>query len=313
MRSEKLKIVASCLGEYRVAGDEALFFCPFCKHHKHKLSVNVTSNVYKCWICDSSGKNIRRLIRKFGNYDHINEWDRVTGHHDINDFDSVFFNNNDEPVAEKVMLPTEFKTLVRKKHMVTTQPAVNYLNNRGISTEDILKWKMGYCSSGDYAGRIIIPSFDLNGYVNYFIARSYDGSWLRYKNPPASRDIVFNELYLDWNDDIVLVEGVFDAIVAGNAVPILGSTLNHNTALFAKIVSNSPRVYIALDSDAAIKERKIIKNLLQYDIEVYKIDTSDIEDVGSISKKEFAERKKAAIRIEDTSYILNDALSSIRL
>ena len=136
---------------------------------------------------------------------------------------------------------------------------------------------------------------------------------MRYKNPQASRDIVFNELYLDWDDDVILVEGVFDAIVAGNAIPILGSTLNRGTKLFARLVQESPRVYLALDSDASAKERKIIKNLLQYDMEVYKIDTTGIEDVGAMTKKEFAERKATATRVEDSSYILNEALSSIRI
>ena len=136
---------------------------------------------------------------------------------------------------------------------------------------------------------------------------------MRYKNPQASRDIVFNELYLDWDDDVVLVEGVFDAIIAGNAIPILGSTLNRNTKLFSRLVSESPKIYLALDSDAATKERKIIKNLLQYDMELYKIDTTGIEDVGAMTKKEFAARKAAATRIEDSSYILNDALSSIQI
>ena len=56
----------------------------------------------------------------------------------------------------------------------------------------------------------------MEGYVNYYVARPYDSSWPRYKNPPASRNIAFNELYIDWNKDLVIVEGTFDAIVAGN-------------------------------------------------------------------------------------------------
>jgi len=314
MHKEKLKIVASCLGEYRIAGDETLFYCPFCKHHKHKLSVNVRANVYKCWICDARGKNVRRLVRKFGNYAQVTEWDRITGRHDVTDFDSIFGDALPEAEAvQRVSLPDEFRTLARKNLSPATRPVLNYLQARGIGKDEILKWKIGYCPSGEYAGRILIPSFDMDGYVNYFIARAYDGAWMRYKNPPASRDIVFNELYLDWDEDIIIVEGVFDAIVAGNAVPILGSTLNHNTTLFARLVKESPRVYIALDSDASYKERKIIKSLLQYDMEVYKIDTSGIEDIGAISKEEFAARKSAAQRIEDSSYILSDALSSVRV
>ena len=314
MHREKLKIVASCLGEYRTTGDETLFYCPFCKHHKHKLSVNIRANVYKCWICDASGKNLRRLIRKFGKPAAVSEWDRLTGRHDISDFDTIFLDEEKSPdIIQRVDLPDEFRTLTQKTLSPATFPALNYLRSRGINKNEILEWKIGYCSSGEYAGRILVPSFDMSGYVNYFIARAYNGAWLRYKNPAASRDIVFNELYLDWNKDVVLVEGVFDAIIAGNAVPVLGSTLNRNTELFARLVSENPRIYLALDSDAANKERKIIKNLLQYDMEVYKIDTSDIEDIGAISKEEFAARKAAAKRIEDSSYILSDALASVRI
>ena len=314
MYKEKLKIVASCLGEYRTAGDETLFYCPFCKHHKPKLSVNIRANVYKCWICDASGKNVRRLLRKFGNYGLLADWDRISGRHDVNDFDNIFSTNDEKDVIlQRVSLPEEFRTLTKSTLSPATLPAVNYLRVRGIGKSEILDWKIGYCPSGEYAGRIVIPSFDAEGYVNYFIARSYDGAYYRYKNPQASKDIVFNELYLDWDSDVIIVEGVFDAIVAGNAVPLLGSTLNPGTNLFGRLVSKSPTVYLALDSDVSYKERKILKSLLQYDIEVYKIDTSGVEDVGAMTKQQFAERKTAAIKVGDDSYILNDALSSIRI
>lgn len=313
MYQEKLRIIASCLGSYRMSGDEALFHCPFCKHHKPKMSVNINSNVYKCWICDARGKNVRRLIRKFSNYAMLAEWDRISGRHDVNDFDNLFAEEDDDIIIQRVNLPEEFQTLTKDTLSPATLPAMNYLKARGITKAEILKWKIGYCASGEYAGRIVIPSFDTEGYVNYFIARTYNGAWLRYKNPQASRDIVFNELYLDWDKDVVLVEGVFDAIVAGNAIPLLGSILNSGAGLFARLVEESPVVYLALDSDAAAKERKILKKLLQYDLEVYKIDTNDIEDVGAITTEQFEERKNTAIKVEDQGYLLSNAVSSIRI
>ena len=58
---------------------------------------------------------------------------------------------------------------------------------------------------------------------------------------------------------------------AGNAVPILGSTLRSSSdPLLRKIVWNDTPVYVALDPDAAAKERRIIEMLLRYDIELYK-------------------------------------------
>ena len=90
---------------------------------------------------------------------------------------------------------------------------MKYLHSRGVTKADILRWKIGFCFDGEYRNRIIIPSFDEDGDCSYFIARSYTGDSYKYKNPRASKDIVFNDLFIDWNKDLVLVEGVFDALV----------------------------------------------------------------------------------------------------
>ncbi len=188
---------------------------------------------------------------------------------------------------------------------------MNYLQKRGLTREDIIRWKVGFCFSGEYRNRIIVPSFNDDGDVSYFIARSYNGDSYKYKNPRASKDITFNELYINWNKDLIMVEGVFDAMVAGNAVPILGSTLRKGTDLLRQIVKNDTPIYIALDPDAAAKERKIIKTLLEYDIELYKIDVSGYEDVGSMPKSVFQERKNNAVFIDNDDYLLLDLLSAV--
>jgi hypothetical protein len=122
---------------------------------------------------------------------------------------------------------------------------------------------------------------------------------------------VFNELFINWNKDLILVEGVFDALVAGNAVPILGSTLRRGSDLLRQIVRNDTPIYIALDPDAADKERRIIKMLLEYDIELYKIDVSGYEDVGAMTKEVFEERKNNATFIDGDNYLLVNLLSAI--
>ena len=109
----------------------------------------------------------------------------------------------------------------------------------------------------------------------------------------------------------MLVEGAFDALVAGNAVPILGSTLRKGSDLLRRIVRNDTPIYMALDPDAAAKERRIIKTLLEYDIELYKIDVSGYDDVGSMSREIFEERKNNASFIDPDNYLLLDLLSAI--
>jgi DNA primase len=122
----------------------------------------------------------------------------------------------------KIELPQEFVSLANKNLPLSANRALRYLKERGITQEQIVRWKMGFCYDGEYGGRIIVPSFGTSGYPNYFIARSYVGHNMKYKNPRSSKNVVFNDLFTNWNDDLVIVEGVFDAINAGNAVPILG-------------------------------------------------------------------------------------------
>ena len=310
---EAKKILHEIFGNYTDKGSEILFRCPVCNHHKRKFSVNVDKAVYKCWICDYRGRNIRRLVRRFGNYIQLQSWDQLSDRSDIERFADLFMDGFSEQIETKttVDIPEEFITLTHSCVPATGKYAMKYLKSRGISNSDIVKWKIGYCFNGEYRNRIVIPSFDEDGDCNYFIARSYNGDSFKYKNPKASKDIIFNELFIDWNKDLVLVEGVFDALVAGNAVPILGSTLRSGSKLLRKIVRNDTPIYIALDPDAADKERRIIKMLLEYDIELYKVDVTGYEDVGSMPRNIFNERKNNASLIDRDNYLLLDLLSAV--
>ena len=101
--------------------------------------------------------------------------------------------------VENLFLPDEFISLASKSLPALHRLILlNYLKSRGITKQDIVRWKIGYCSSGKYEGRIIFPSFDLDGKLNYFVGRSYIGDWKRYLNPPIKNDIVFNHLYIDF-------------------------------------------------------------------------------------------------------------------
>ena len=312
-KKEAKKILNEIFGRYIDKGTELLFTCPVCNHHKRKFSINLDKAVYKCWVCDYRGHNIRRLVRRFGSYLQLQSWEELSDRSDLEKFSDLFMEGFREEniVKTTIPIPEEFVSLTQENTPATGTYAMKYLTSRGVSKQDILKWKIGYCFNGQYRNRIIVPSFDEDGDCNYFIARSYSGDSYKYKNPMASKDIIFNELFIDWNSDLVLVEGVFDALVAGNAVPILGSTLRSESKLLRKIVWNDTPIYIALDPDAAAKERRIIEMLLRYDIELYKIDVSGYEDVGSMPKDIFQQRKSNATFIDRDNYLLLDLLSAV--
>jgi len=297
MSERKLRIIKDFLGSYYKVKDEHLFYCPKCKHHRQKLSLNFDKNVFKCWVCDYLGKDIGHLIYSYGNPDHKQQWKTLVGVVDFSEVDT-------EKEIIEVSLPEEFITLTGKEINPLSIPSRKYLKSRGLTRDDVVWWKIGYCPDGDYKQRIIIPSFDTKGNLNYFIARSYtSGEWQKYCNPPAEKDFIFNELYLDWDKDITIVEGVFDAIVAGNAIPLLGSTLRENSYIFQKIVDKCKKIYIALDSDVQAKEAKISKLLLSYGVDVYRINTSGFGDVGEMDKETFQARKKTASFVSLDNYL----------
>jgi len=297
---EKLSIITGFLGKSYKSNNEHLFQCPFCKHHKRKFSVNIQRGVYKCWVCDEKGRNLYRLVRKFGSQKDRESWKAFSGEEtDLNAFGNLFEEEEDDNFEQIIEMPPNFHTLTGNVHF---RVPLQYLEKRGISRKDILKWKIGFCSDGPFKGRIIIPSFNENGDLNYFIARTFTDEYRRYKNPPVSRDIVFNELYVDFDKEVTIVEGAFDAVKADNAVPILGSTIRETSRLFKKIVQNNTPVLLALDPDAKYKANNIKRLFFKYGIEVRELQYDDERDVGDMSKEEVEKLSQDApvIREEDS-------------
>jgi len=309
---EKRKILTDILGSYHRKGNEHLYHCPYCKHHKKKMSVNFANGFFKCWVCDVRGKNIYRMIRKFGNYQQRQRWLQLDGRLDLADFDKIYKEINEiqeEPTCE---LPKQLISLCNKRLPRSSKKALDYLYSRGISDDQIKLWKIGYCTEGRYGGRIIIPSFNQNGDPNFFIARSYVGHRMKYLNPRTTKDIIFNELMVDWDEPVTIVEGAFDAIVAGTqSIPILGSTLRPQSRLFQALAINDTPVYIGLDQDAEKKASWMIKKMIEYDMEVYKIDTSSVEDVGSMTPRQFENAKDRAQPIDPDYFFFDKLLNAI--
>lgn len=305
-RERKLKILNRVLGSPYIRGAEALYHCPSCDHHKKKLSINIDKNVFKCWVCDWSGKNVYRIVRSHGSLNDRYEWKSFQQEVEIENFSDKLFGQSEKTAEQEIDLPDQFVSLANKRLPATSLYPLNYLKSRGIDKKTIIKWKIGYCPSGPYGGRILIPSFNKNGDINYFVSRAYDRNWKKYMNPDISKDIIFNYPYLDFDEDMVIVEGVFDAMKAGdNSVPLLGSTLNENSKLFSKIVKNDTPVYLALDPDAHKKTNKLVSLFLKYDVEVRLVNVAPFSDVGEMTNEEFMGRKQTAVLLNNENYLLS--------
>ena len=78
-----------------MVGEEYLFNCPFCKHHKPKLSINLDKGA-KCWVCNWASPRIFRIIKRLGNRQQKDEWRELEGTLDINEFSEELFEDKKE-------------------------------------------------------------------------------------------------------------------------------------------------------------------------------------------------------------------------
>ena len=223
------------------------FNCPVCDddRNKHNLEVNYIDNVYKCWACgDSEGTHgsLGKIFDKYGNKKQKKLYNVLKPETVV----------KREKKKKELKLPESF-TLFKDSSQVypVRRQAMNYLKSRGITDEMIEKFGIGFCDKGDHAGRIVIPSYNKKGELNYYIARSWNPmSRAKYKNPEAEKDkIIFWENLIDWKKDIYLVEGAFDGLFLDNPIPMLGKHMSE--LLFETIYKNAKaNVIICLDGDA---------------------------------------------------------------
>lgn len=229
-------------------GNEQAHHCPFCHHHKKKLQINLETQQWHCWVCDSKGKRIQSLLRKLQV-----DSSKLKKIYEIYGDDYVVYSNDSEEEKIELRLPNEFQSLLNEPKGLNPmfRKVKEYAKSRKITREDIIRYNIGYCESGIYGGRIIIPSYDGNNRLNYFIARSiFEEEKFKYKNPPVSKNIIMFENQINWNEPITLVEGVFDAMaVKRNTIPLLGKFIPKklNESIYTKGVKN---INILLDTDA---------------------------------------------------------------
>ena len=156
-----------------------------------------------------------------------------------------------------------------------------------MTQKDLLYFKLGAVTKGRYRRRVIIPSFDSSGVLNYYTARGIDTDVIRkYLNPKVKRsEIIFNEINIDWKRELTLVEGPFDLIKSNeNATCLLGSSLSEHHELFKKIVANRTPVVLALDPDAIKKTHDIAAILARFDVSVRILKFNNFSDVGEMPK-----------------------------
>lgn len=302
--SDKLKFIQRVFGTYRVSRDgrNVDVRCPICApSDKTKLKLSILTEedeerclACHCWTCGYRSRTLWKLIMQYGSQELLFEYrDRFLP-------ESMRRKTyiDDEKPKEKLTLPKDFRLLATSS---TRDPDVlaikKYLYfDRGLTEDDLWFYKIGYSNQSKWFRRAIFPSFDRDGELNHYVGRTIDKRVRpKYETPEGDRHhVIFNEINLDWSRQVILCEGVFDMVKCGeNAVPLLGSDLNVESALFNAIVANRTPVALAMDADMKVKKTpKIAQKLMDYNIDVVIVNVPT--DPGDMSKKDFRAALKAS-------------------
>lgn len=301
-------LLESVLGKGKpTTKDNISFYCPFCHHSKRKLEVNLSLQHWHCWVCNAAGKKLITLFRKL-NVDR----DKTAKLYDLLEDGTLSTKQIIQQSTTDVQLPDEFKPLwVSNEISPEFRNAFAYLKRRGVSIFDIIKYRIGYCEEGLYAGKIIIPSFDKDGNLNYFVGRGYyKDDQHKHKNPNVNKNIIGFELFINWELPVILVEGAFDAIaIKRNAIPLFGKTIND--ALRTKIIDmNVQDIYICLDKDARTQALETANYFMSKGIRVYFVDLEQ-KDPSEIGFKRIQEIIKKTSQINESDLFAKTLINSL--
>lgn len=304
--SQKYELLVKLLGpgDMDRRGANAQFWCPYCKHpdpKKRKLAVRLSDGVVHCWVCNRSARSPARLAPIYGAYDLVASLQEVFGDGGQVAKGSV------EPEPEAVVtLPDDFELAADCLERGTRDPdkfaALRYLELRGVDASTMRYARLGLSNRSVNRRRVLFPSFDADGALNYVTARAIDErTTFRYFNTDRERSsIVFNEADVSWSRELTLVEGPFDllACCGTNAAPMLGSWIDEKHALFNRVATHRTPVVLAFDPDAGKKQEQVARRLLRYDVKVRVVDWSghppdaDPSKVGRAAFRAMVKRAK---------------------
>ena len=305
MKEDLLKrLLESILGGSKSArgGDEAVFTCPSCNHHKKKLTFNLASQKFQCWVCGYKGHRAFQLLKKAGA--------PGAAFGALKEIDNQY--NFKQQVKQKVDANTlQFPhgvTPIMSSSAILSKHALHYLDQRGITQQDVVKYDLHYCEEGPLRNMVVIPSYDKDGFLNYYVGRSFDkNAYIKHKLASSTKDIIGFEMYINWDLPVILCEGAFDAMaIKRNAIPLFGKKLS--TTLMKKIIkSNVEKIYLALDEDALKDAFNHAETFMSYGKQVYLIEMGD-KDPSELGFKSFTKLLHTAVKLT-TSTLMKKRLA----
>lgn len=305
--SQSVKFIESIFGSGIISGGNLNIKCPECgDSSKKKLSIRLEDHLLHCWVCGHSGRTLLPLIRKHGSREQIEEYRTRFLPELLTAAETLRLNHSTSEIPV-LQLPSDYRLLALEglSKDRDTQEVLVYLKARGIGERELWHWKLGISNEYKWRRRVIMPSFDMVGNLNYYVARSIDKvPYMKYINCEIDKiTIVFNELNINWTKPLTLVEGPFDlAKVRSNATCLLGSSLSERGELFHRILVHETPIILMLDDEMKTKSQKIARMLNSYAVPTSIATTGNHHDPGEMKSEEVDTQVATAKQWEWSDY-----------
>jgi len=303
---EKVSFIRAVFGKTRLMNDgiNAHVSCPECaKGDKKKFVIRLDNDLCHCFVCGLKGRTLAPILKKYFPKYYREYCEKFLG-------TDMASSPDDVEKDLEARLPDDFTLFVDPSINLVDpdiRDVLTYLKRRGMSKRDMWYFKFGVSIHNGFRRRVIFPSYNAEGDLNFYTGRDIDGDrFPKYLNAAVDKkEMVFNELFIDWSEELTLVEGPFDLVKCNdNATCLLGSFLARDALLFQKIIEHKTPILLALDPDAKTKTIKIARSLLEYDVPVRMLDHGEYDDVGDMTKQEFSRRRQDAKSWNNTQGLL---------
>jgi len=194
----------------------------------------------------------------------------------------------------------------------------SYLKQRGFEQRIVKAWGLGYCQSGRYSGRVVIPIKCPAG--SSFTARDATGvQQPRYLNP---KDTDHGSLLFGWPSigkrPVFIVEGPLDALKmiqhGYSAVAVLGKVLHANQLMQLRALPRDKAIIVMLDPEEYVAPFKAATQLVCLFHSLYVCRLREGIDPGASSPEDVAEAIDSMQRFSgDKTELLKHKLKQIKV
>lgn len=247
------------------AGQELWARCPAHRDTKPSWSINVRTAQHHCFSCDWGGGAPALVIRGLGvddlAWDSKDAWEWLETHGFLVEVDPAL---SVELVLSggrphRFVLPREVRVVPPAQW---PSAARAYMQARGVTPEQVVRWGLGFAVDGRLAGRVVFPLRDSAGALRSYTARTFLDDPKRYLTPTRAEgpdsSALFGEEHwpgLSGRQQVVVVEGALDALaveraIGGAVAGMLGAT-RASAMLVAGKLATFDEVVVATDPDPA--------------------------------------------------------------